>query len=1270
MARTWGPWSATSSTGARYRVAVDYTVSGTRVTVNGYYFESAYSIAKNVTLTRNGALSGSYSVRVSTSGGVVSMGRGGSVTGSRGGSVTIGGRVTNILHGLTCSVSVKVNIPAAVPSKPAVPTVSGVTNSGFKATVAAPAANGAAITQYEWRIENLRTGGASNHTTSGRTYTHRNSAANSNSRVRVRARNSAGWSAWSGWRSFTTKANGPAAPTGVSVSRSSDTRQNVSWTRRATSAAPYTSQRVQRRLYNANGWSSWVTIATVSATATSYADTSTVANRSYEYRVQAVNASGTATSAASPTARTTPAAPSNVSARKSGNNIIVTWTSNQVYSPVEYEVQARGNGGAWSTLATVSDTTWTHTSPDASQTWQYRVRVKNTRFATLYSAYSALSNIVQLQAPPLAPTLHAVVSSTRETGDDTDRIDTAGTVRFEWTHNAVDTSDQTAAQIRYRATSSSAWSTVTRTGTNGEYEFYERAPFSAGTYEWQVRTRGDHASYGPWSSSRTFVVSERHVTSIIEPDTSIVGTSIVEFVWDNLPSGQNRYEVELLQDGSLLRSASASTTSTTWESPVLDNQSEYTFRVRTKQSTGLWSEWESLTFETDFPAPRCMAPELMFDEVTGSVGLSPVTIEPVQEYRWTGERNESTSEALVDGEVVATNYATNPSFEAVGDEVVLRENLAEVPIPTLESWRGPVSATYGVTLVDEAPPEMSEQTAARGQARGMALLSDRSINLEKLGAIDHSVGIPVEEEQEYTASVFVRNDDVAGWRCHFKVSYYDSGGSQIGSIESTDGQYLPDGGVNWFRASGTFMTPPATTHVIIGFMCEDYDGAYGQRAGYATGFMLTEGNELIPYMDGNSTPSAGLSTEWTDGPNASPSLIRYTGVQGVEEEGDVIVATTTDWSRVGIRSLLVIPTGDDPDGRAVLASDDSPMGLEAGGTYTASITFRQEEATGLTGEAARRIGFWDGDSLVTDDQAQDIDGRQDLAITFTVPEEGSWELALTHGGTDGDAPQFWDALMINQGETPEDYFDGDRLSTVGADSIEYERSINGGPWEMIARNVDPEAAIVDPLPDVGGVNCYRITAWTDSGASNTCEARCLVLYDGTQECPDFSDIISDAEGEVTGDPIPVLAAYINAGTNYDQVCRAEIELRADDAGVGVVQRVLHHFSRRDYPTEFSGRALSHQVDLAFDAPANERSLPGSGLSTVGEWFDIARAAGPHFYRDPWGRHWQASISTTPARREGTKVRAMEFTVTRVDDEPFVIVTDDDDDDEVEEESTW
>lgn len=223
MPREWGPWSATSSTGARYRVGFDWSRSGRTVTVSQFVFESAYSIYKNVTLQRTGDLSGTYTVSVSTSGGRVGMGHGGSVTGSYGGSVTIGAKVTNILHGLTCSVSESISIPPTTPSAPRNLRAISVYSRSARADWDAPSSNGGASVTYQVSLDgNYYTVSASHRDFSGL-------APGSTHFFNVRARNSAGYGPWHGRVYFTTDAERPNIPSRPSVSNIQDDRATVSW---------------------------------------------------------------------------------------------------------------------------------------------------------------------------------------------------------------------------------------------------------------------------------------------------------------------------------------------------------------------------------------------------------------------------------------------------------------------------------------------------------------------------------------------------------------------------------------------------------------------------------------------------------------------------------------------------------------------------------------------------------------------------------------------------------------------------------------------------------------------------------------------------------------------------------------------------------------------------------------------------------------------------------------------------------------------------------
>ena len=345
------------------------------------------------------------------------------------------------------SVSLALKLPriARVPSKPARPTVSNVTSSAVTVNWKAPASNGAAIDKYHIRFYRETGTAWQDHEVTGRSRRYTGLDPNSVYRARVRAHNAAGWGEWSEYWTGTTKIAAPAAPGQPEVARVNDGRHTLSWTRNATSSKPYASQRILREDFGPNGWSNVRVVATVSGTATSYTDTTTGPNSAYGWWVEAVNASGASRSAKTVTLRTTPAPPHNVQAFKIGDNIRVSY--DQIWPGSEgviHEFQDNPNGDGWVNVGTVSgDGEFTHFDVDPAKTHQYRIRtsvpLQGASGTRLVSAWSTPSNIVQLLAPPLAPTLLGPQGA----------VDRDEPVLFRWRHNPVDTTDQTEFELEW-----------------------------------------------------------------------------------------------------------------------------------------------------------------------------------------------------------------------------------------------------------------------------------------------------------------------------------------------------------------------------------------------------------------------------------------------------------------------------------------------------------------------------------------------------------------------------------------------------------------------------------------------------------------------------------------------------------------------------------------------------------------------------------------------------------------------------------------------------
>lgn len=410
----------------------------------------------------------------------------------------------------------------------------------------------------------------------------------------------------------------PAAPTGASVARVSDTQHTVEWTNNATSGAPYTNLFVERSV-DGGAWAAVATLGVV----TSYSAT-TSADHSYQFRVKARNSSGDSGYAYTSTVYTTPSAPTIGSASKSGTDIVVAWDHTARY-PTGAKVYASQDGGAYALLATITSTaeTYTHPSPNPAVTWTYKVTATN---GSLESALSAASITVQLEAAPSAPTL---ISPTGV-------VAAAEDVVFQWQHNPVDTSAQTAYEVQYRP-SGGAWTTV----STGALEAVPDVWFitvtggtltNGLTYEWQARTKGAHADWSPYSALGSFPTSARPTVVVNYPDSTAHTGSTVTAKWgyfDAESTAQAQWRATLTNGSTTeVLSGSGTATEATFTT-VLPDASTWDVTVEVRDGAGLWSTPDTVTFTVDYAPPPTPVLTALYNAPTGSTALMVTNPDPV-----------------------------------------------------------------------------------------------------------------------------------------------------------------------------------------------------------------------------------------------------------------------------------------------------------------------------------------------------------------------------------------------------------------------------------------------------------------------------------------------------------------------------------------------------------------------------------------------------------------------------------------------------------------
>lgn len=412
----------------------------------------------------------------------------------------------------------------------------------------------------------------------------------------------------------------PNAPSDCKSTRASDTRNDVSWTAPSTSTTKPVSAILLERSVDGGSWSQ---IASLSATATSYADTTASADHSYAYRVRSKNSAGTSSYSTSGTTYNTPAAPAKVTASRLAETTVSIAVSNASKTATALELQRSSDGSAWATVATVSGSPVTSTTDEpGGGTFFYRAR--NTR-GSLASAWSAASDAVVTICAPAAPTLLAPASGVVVPKSDE-------TVAFRWLHNPIDGSAQTAAQLRLSTDGGATWETVQIDGSAASHVAENGFAVNA-EVTWGVRTKGAHADYGPWSGNRLFRVYQAPTVSFTAPESgfTVENTPIeVAFSYDD-PSGSlvsaklTAYDAQgrAAYTRDLGTATSAAITSSEW---VPEDGGTYTLAVEARSSSSLAAS-ANTSFSVDFELPMTAGVDVSADPETGRVVLSVYVVE-------------------------------------------------------------------------------------------------------------------------------------------------------------------------------------------------------------------------------------------------------------------------------------------------------------------------------------------------------------------------------------------------------------------------------------------------------------------------------------------------------------------------------------------------------------------------------------------------------------------------------------------------------------------
>lgn len=408
-------------------------------------------------------------------------------------------------------------------------------------------------------------------------------------KFRVAANNAAGNGSYSTASSATTPFTTSNAPTGLTTTNG-DAQIALSWTAPASNGGDPISDYVVQ--YSSNSGSSWTTFSDSVSTSTSLTVTGLTNGTAYVFRVAAVNAAGTGTYSAtssSATPRTSPDAPSGVTATAGNQQVSLVWTVpvfNGGVAITDYTIEYSQDAATWTSFSDGTSTLRAATVTGLTNGVGYYFRVYAVNSVGTSSASAPSSPVTPLTVPT-APIISQI---------------TTGNALLSVAFTAAGDGGNPISTYQYSTDGGATWQTrtvgstssplvISALSTNGT-----TALANGTTYSVKIRAVN---SAGTGSSSTAVNATPTTFPGAPTSVTSTPGSSAIDLSWtaptSNGGAAISDYVIEMSTNGgsSWTTVNDGTSTATTASVTGLTNGTQYIFRVSAVNSvgTGVASTW-------------------------------------------------------------------------------------------------------------------------------------------------------------------------------------------------------------------------------------------------------------------------------------------------------------------------------------------------------------------------------------------------------------------------------------------------------------------------------------------------------------------------------------------------------------------------------------------------------------------------------------------------------------------------------------------------------
>jgi RHS repeat-associated protein len=840
----------------------------------------------------------------------------------------------------------------------------------------------------------------------------------------------------------------PAAPTGLTVTATTDASVSLSWTAPSGTVSGY-------NVYE-NGSSSPVT----SSTTTSVSVTGLSASMTYSFTVEATNAGGSSTPSAPVSATTAPpppAAPTGLTVTgTTSSSVSLSWTapSGPVSGYDVYEITETIIGPVEEQLASFPGTGTTATVTGLSKSTSYTLNVA----AYNVSGTGAYSTTVTARtgstSPPGAPTGLKVTGTT------------SSSVSLSWTAPSGTVTGYYVYEnggASSVATSTSTSVTITGLTASTTYTFTVAAYNSGGT--------------GTQSSSVSATTSAPPAAPAAPTGLTVTGSTdtSVSLSW-TAPSGSvTGYYV--YENGGTTSVATSTTTSVTVTG--LSKSTGYTFTVAAYNSVGTGTPSSSVSATTT-ALPGTPAALTVTGTTSSSVSLSwtapsgAVTGYYVYENGGTTSVATSTSTSVtVTGLTVSTTYTfTVAAYDTNGTGAPS----SSVPATTASAAPG-VPANLTATLDTDTSVTVS-WTASTGPVAGYYVYEENCDNtgcngtLTKVATVTSGTSITftgLEDFDTYGFAVQAYNGSLTS--AETSEVYVDTGSPLV--VKASAGTLLT-------TPAGLSATPASATSVKLTWTKPSSTNF--------TGYYVYENRSevsTIPLPDATAVTISGLAP----GARYTFTIAEYDGSATSAQSAKATVALTASGAKTSNIVPLLESGGGDPSGSAgdngpataALLSDPAGLAVDSAGNIYISDTGNSQIR-----EIAAVTGTQHGQAMTAGD-IYDIAGGSTTTVTGTAcpaylynqGDQGPAVCATLSGPQQIAVDQAGDVYVADSGdnairEVPaasgtqwsQSMTSGDIYDIVGLDANQNgDTTIDGGPALTDYINM-PYGIATDPSGDL------------------------------------------------------------------------------------------------------------------------------------------------------------------------------------------------------------